>query len=84
MEQEFPKSDNKGRSASIHIDECLEEYPGPVDIARCLAKQWMNHPVETTVTMALGIGLVGFSILYIPIKVMARRSSNEFIRNYLS
>jgi len=84
MEHTFLTSDDMDRGTSVHIDECFNRCPGPVDIAKCLGKQWVKQPIKTTIIVAFGVGMTGISLLYIPIKALARRSSSAFIRKYLA
>jgi hypothetical protein len=84
MGQAFLTSDGMNRGTSVHIDECFDRYPAPIDVVKCLGKQWLKHPVKTTSAITVGVILVSFSMLYLPIKVLAVRSSNQFIRHYLA
>lgn len=72
----------KGTSATI--DECFDSHPGPLAVARCLGRQWRQRPVQTTCTFLFAAALVTLGTIYMPIKLMARRSRNRFVQKYIA
>jgi hypothetical protein len=82
MEQVSLIDDTGGTSA--HIDECFEQYPHPIDVAKYLGRQWLKHPIQGTITICAAVGLVALGTLYVPIKLIARRSNNKFILKYIA
>jgi len=83
MEQAVTRiEDIEGTSA--HIDECFDNYPHPIDVAKCIGRQWLKHPIQGTITICAAVGLVTLGTLYVPIKLLARRSNNKFVLKYIA